>query len=450
MQNLQYLHMRFTFYFFLLFCLFVSYNALSETNEEKKQKLKKNLESVERLYQNDVLDEESYQKSKTKILNQIENLNKKKTITKNKKKNSSELDKQLSVIEKLYSDGILTEEEYLKTKKILIDKDILRVDDEKPQITSLKVNIKKDPGRKQFEKAEVLFKNYRIYTHRPGGIKVVRISDNKRLVQITDNLKVKYFNDGENFIKVKVKKYKPPSLEVETKNKIEKISDILSGKKSLFDKKKETKIDKKNDHKLELFIEGSKILHFEGRYVKRYRAFFYQVLTANFQPFHFYIKLKAKQAIALNMEKFNTKIDKAVRKAKAKLAVEFDITEEQIDAIIDKELGKATEQAAKEAVEAAVAAEVEAAIAQSVGEAMSQGFIDAIEQATGEAIDEAIEQELAAAIDAAIAEVVAMGIEQAAVEAGYQAFFDTLAAGGSEEEAWRAADEACRAKDSNC
>ena len=67
MQNLQYLHMRFTFYFFLLFCLFVSYNALSETNEEKKQKLKKNLESVERLYQNDVLDEESYQKSKTKI-----------------------------------------------------------------------------------------------------------------------------------------------------------------------------------------------------------------------------------------------------------------------------------------------------------------------------------------------------------------------------------------------
>ena len=38
-------------------------------------------------------------------------------------------------------------------------------------------------------------------------------------------------------------------------------------------------------------------------------------------------------------------------------------------------------------------------------------------------------------VDAAIAEAVAAGIEEAAVTAGWQAYFDTLAAGGSEAEA---------------
>ena len=41
-----------------------------------------------------------------------------------------------------------------------------------------------------------------------------------------------------------------------------------------------------------------------------------------------------KPAIALNMEYFN-KIDKAIRKAKKKLSEEFDVTEEEIQKIID-------------------------------------------------------------------------------------------------------------------
>ena len=57
--------------------------------------------------------------------------------------------------------------------------------------------------------------------------------------------------------------------------------------------------------------------------------------------------MRARPAIALNMEEFNKKIDKAVRKAKERLAEEFDITMEQIDDIIDKkideELGKAVD-----------------------------------------------------------------------------------------------------------
>ena len=59
-------------------------------------------------------------------------------------------------------------------------------------------------------------------------------------------------------------------------------------------------------------------------------------------------------------------------------------------------------------------------------------------------------EELASAIDEAISEAVASGIEQAAVEAGFQAFFDTLAAGGTEAEAIAAADAACQAIDASC
>ena len=58
------------------------------------------------------------------------------------------------------------------------------------------LNVKKSPGRKNWEKTEMIFENYRVLTYRPGGIKVVRISDNKKLLQITDNYKIRYFNNG--------------------------------------------------------------------------------------------------------------------------------------------------------------------------------------------------------------------------------------------------------------
>nr|MBC8301237.1 SHOCT domain-containing protein [Pelagibacterales bacterium] len=365
--------MRVFFCIILLYFLFFNNSAFAETDKEKLKKIDDQLISIKKLYENDVLDETTYEDSKQKLLSKkslIQNKNK----TTVKKKNSSDLDKQIAVIDKLYADGILTEDEYLKTKKILTDKDSTKEVIEKPTISPLTVNIKEDPGRKLYEKAEIIFRGYRIYTYRQGGIKVVRLSDNKRLIQITDNLKVKYYNNGESVIETKVTKYTPPNLEEEAKEKIQELKtlgkDILSGKLNIF-KKKGAKFDK-DAHKLELFIEGIKILHFEGRYVKKYKAFFYQVLTSNFQSFHFYLKLRGKTAIALNMEKFNSKIDRAIRKAKTKLMSEYDITEEQINAIIERETGKATAEATKEAVADAVAAEVEAAIAQSVGDAMSE------------------------------------------------------------------------------
>ena len=74
---------------------------------------------------------------------------------------------------------------------------------------------------------------------------------------------------------------------------------------------------------------------------------------------------------------------------------------------------------------------------------MSEGIVDAIEQATGEAIDQALEDELAQHIDNEIERAIQDGIEAAAVEAGFQAYYDTLLAGGSVEEALKNASDAC-------
>ena len=333
-----------------------------------------------------------------------------------------------------------------KPKKYLIDKDEStekKVEVEAPDTSDLQINIGKS-NKKHFEKSEILFRDYRIYTFRPGGIKVFRISDEKRLVQIVDNFKVKYYNGGQKVVEVKITKMELPTTPEEIESSMKQLGDLLTGKRKLLDKLERAKFDK-DKHKLELFVEGRKILHWEGRYVPKHKAFFYQVLTGNFIPFHFYIKMRARPAIALNMGEFNKKIDKAVRKAKEKLAEEFDITMDQIDDIINKKIDEELGKAVDAEVEKAVSATVAEAIADSVGEAMAAGLVDAIEQATGEAIDDALEAELAAAIDAEIAAAVEQGIEEAAVTAGWQAYFDTLAKGGTEAEASANAYEACGA-----
>ena len=191
------------------------------------------------------------------------------------------------------------------------------------------------------------------------------------------------------------------------------------------------------------FIEGDKILHIEGRYNEKYHAMFYQVLTRDFKSFHFYISLSGKAPIALNMGMFNTKIDKAVRKAKERIAEEFDVSMEEIDKIIEEKLGETIGDQIDQSVEEAVSASVAEAIEKSVGLVMAESLANAIEQATGEAIEQSLQDELGAAIDAEIAAAVAMGIEEAAVTAGWQAYFAVLAQGGSVQEASDAAYQAC-------
>ena len=181
--------------------------------------------------------------------------------------------------------------------------------------------------------------------------------------------------------------------------------------------------------------------------MKKHRAFFYQVLTPRNEAFHYYIKIRAKKAIALNMEFFNVKIDRAIRKAKKRLSEEYDVTEEEIQKIIDKklteELDKSVNDAVEQEMEQAINESVAEAIEQSVGAELSSLLVSAIEEATGEAIDEAVESELAAAIDAEIAYAVSIGIDEAAVTAGWEAYFEVLAQGGTVEQASSAAYDAC-------
>ena len=196
-----------------------------------------------------------------------------------------------------------------------------------------------------------------------------------------------------------------------------------------------------------MFVDNVKLLTFEGRYVKKHRAFFYQVLTPRNEAFHYYIKIKGRGAIALNMEFFNVKIDRAIRKAKKKLSEEYNVTEEEIQKIIDQklteELDRSVEDAVEKEMEQAINESVAEAIEQSIGDELSSLLVNAIEEATGEAIDDAVESELAAAIDAEIAYAVSIGIDEAAVTAGWEAYFEVLAQGGTVEQASAAAYDAC-------
>ena len=65
------------------------------------------------------------------------------------------------------------------------------------------VNTYRDHS-KEFEKKELIFDDYRIYTHRPGGLKIRRLSDNKQLVVLADKFRIKYYNNGEDIFDFKL------------------------------------------------------------------------------------------------------------------------------------------------------------------------------------------------------------------------------------------------------
>ncbi len=445
-------------FFILIFILFFSTSAYSNTEEINK--INKQLKSIEGLYEAGAMDEDEYDKIKSRLLIKRKKLENKKIVKKNNIDKSITLQKQIEVLEKLFKDGVISKEEFEKSKSFLENKedagqniDLEDFTKETQPIVDYVYEYKKDPGKKNWEKSELKYKNFKIITYRPGGIKIVRASDNKKLFHIADNFKTKYFNGGEKFITFKQKVYNVSSgltIEGAVKDATNDIKDSLKDVKRLLNfqiKKKDKPVWDKDAHKLELFIDGVKILSFEGRYVKKHRAFFYQVLTIRNEPFHYYIKIKGKKAIALNMEFFNVKIDRAIRKAKKKLSEEYNVTEDEIQKIIDKqitqEMDKSMDDIIEKEMEEAINASVVEAIEQSVGQELSALLVDAIEQATGEAIEDALESELAAAIDAEIAYAVSIGIDEAAVTAGWEAYFEVLAQGGTVEEASNAAYDAC-------
>ena len=136
--------MRVFFCTIVLVFLFFNNSAFAETDKEKLKKIDDQLISIKNLFENGVLDETTYEDSKQKLLSKkslIQNKNKNK---KKSKKGTSALEDQLKVIKKLFDDGVLSEEEYLKTKKFLEDnasldviKEIASGNHEKAEITEM-------------------------------------------------------------------------------------------------------------------------------------------------------------------------------------------------------------------------------------------------------------------------------------------------------------------------
>ena len=144
---------------------------------------------------------------------------------------------------------------------------------------NIKINTISNDGE-NFENMEMLFGDYRIYTHRAGGIKIRRLSDNKQLVVFSDKFKIKFYNDGDQ------------------------IFDFI------LNEKKDSISIKFRD--IELFT-------WKGKYFSKYKAYFFQVIAYNNQPFHYYINLQAKPSSALNMENFELKIADAASKGKIQI-----------------------------------------------------------------------------------------------------------------------------------
>ena len=428
----------------IIFVINFSNLALAASKEEQLNKISEDLINIKRLLDDGILDKTTYENSRNKLLKRKEKiLNKDKPKkTKKDKERTTQLEKELEVIKKLFDDGLLTKEQYEQTKEVLIEKNTTREEIVQKKSKPYTLNVlRKAKSTRTWEKTQIIYGNYTIEVYRAGGIKVVRNSDGKKLAIIIDNLNIKYFNNGQNFISAKINKTIRDNVFQSLDKTVSSVLDV-EGDDFILKKKEKVKHDP-NANKLELFIEGDKILHIEGRYNKKFHAMFYQVLTRDFQPFHFFINLSGRPNIGLNMGLFNKKIDRAIRAAKEKIAEEYDVSMEEIDKIIEEKLGESIEDSINQSVEEAVSASVAEAIEQTVGEAMADALVSAIEQATCEAIEYAVTSELAAEIDAEIAYAVSIGIEEAAVTAGWQAYFDVLAQGGTAEEASAAAYKAC-------
>ena len=105
----------------------------------------------------------------------------------------------------------------------------------------------------------------------------------------------------------------------------------------------------------------------------------------------------------------------------------------------DKTLDKEIEKEMEKAINASVAE----AIQGVVGQELSVLLVNAIEEATGEAYWGFNWTRISWSNWCWNAYAVSIGIDEAAVTAGWEAYFEVLAAGGTTEEASAAAYEAC-------
>ena len=172
----------------------------------------------------------------------------------------------------------------------------------------------------------------------------------------------------------------------------------------------------KSEGLVKLLINGNQVLNFNIKYIKKHRATFVQAFDNNNQAFAIWIKIAGgKPSIALNVEEFQTKINKAIEREIPKLAAELQVTEDKVREVIK---------------------------AKKEGEAVSDAINSAIDDAVDNSVSDTVESTASYAINNAIDAAIASGISQAALDAGIAAGQAVLDAGGTEAEAIAAGQEA--------
>ena len=352
---------------------------------------------------------------------------------------SANITEDLLKLSDMYNKGILTSEEFTKAKSILLQIDeiesseksksneISKDQKKKPKIVKKIINKKKKLSsdikieriytttgskftNKSFEKMKLTFGDFIIYTHRPGAVKIKQISNNKQYAVIGDNLEVKFYNKGQDFLDINV--------------------------------------DKENKE-LILKINNSKILVWKGQYIQKAEATFYQILAFGRLPFHFYIKLDvANNAAALNMEKFNRSIELAVNEKKKDLSSQYNITIAQIDEIIEQNdmlaaYGEIIPTNNTYTVTDQNKLLLYSDLKNTIGKENFITLNKNIDINLNKSINKAIDTQIKVAIDDSIRDAIQDGISRAALEAGLQALLDALASGASWAEAMAAGSSAC-------
>ena len=356
---------------------------------------------------------------------------------------SASITDDLLKLSKMYDDGTLTSEEFSKAKKILLQLDEIesveikksesipanteKVKKIKKKITKKKVNKKIKASsnikierifttsaskftNKSFEKMKLTVGDFSIYTHRPGAIKIKKISDNKQYAVIGDKLNVKFYNNGGDLM----------DIEVDKKNK-----------------------------KLILKFNDSKTLVWKGQYVEKAEATFYQILGMGRIAFHYYIKRDtASTAFALNMEKFNRRIELAIIEKKKELSSQYNISIAQIDEIIEQNdmmaaygeiipINKtydATEQ--NKLV-------LYADLKDTIGDENFNKLNKNIDTNVNKSLNKSVSAEVSVAIDESIRDAINSVIESSAFEAGLNALLEALMSGASWADALAAGQNAC-------
>ena len=400
--------------------------------------------------------------------------------------NSAEsLGEQLVKLEGLYDRGAITKEEFTKAKTILLKIDTQsseKIDkakekiikqkkkEEKAQLvaklttevnetktyTSTEITKYRPGGPSQWERTQFFFDDYRVYAHRPGAIKIKRISDGKQIAVLTKNFKIKYYNNGDELFETE--KFKENTLEKNsTIEELIPLIGVLDDTAKKFEKALNQALGKKElPGKMIIKYNGATILKWERIYVPQHSAQFYQLLALNDQPFHFYV-VHPKGELALNMGKFTKKIDIAIAEAKKKIAEQYDLTEEEIEKILKKrkdnldkqlhaissetekiiaqETGRAVQSEVDKEVASAVDAELAKELASVIGEEATKEITQALEDALGIELDAALQAELATELDKSISDAVAEGISAATAEAAIRAGIEVLNQGGSIDQA---------------